>query len=77
LCLMWCICGEHNAMSFEDREALVLELKNILFKSLYTWIATFNSLSFSNFTGFFRVLFFFFFFFLFHFWGFFCIFPVH
>jgi hypothetical protein len=63
LCLMWCICGEHNAMSFEDREALVLELKNILFKSLYTWIATFNSLSFSNFTGFFRVLFFFFFFF--------------
>jgi hypothetical protein len=25
-------------MSFEDRETLVVELKNIMFKSLYTWI---------------------------------------
>ena len=38
LCLMWCICREQNARRFEDREISVVELKNIMFKSLYTWI---------------------------------------
>jgi hypothetical protein len=38
LCLMWCICREQNARRFENREISVVELKNIMFKSLYTWI---------------------------------------
>jgi hypothetical protein len=52
LCLMWCIWRERNARSFEDRETSVVELKNIMFKSLYTWIAAYNSLPFSSFSDF-------------------------
>jgi hypothetical protein len=36
LCLMWCIWRERNVRCFEDREISVVELKNIMFKSLYT-----------------------------------------
>jgi hypothetical protein len=49
LCIMWCIWREQNARCFEDREISVVELKNIIFKSLYTWIAAYNSLHFSSF----------------------------
>jgi hypothetical protein len=33
-------------MSFKDREILIVELKNVMFKSLYTRIAAYNSLHF-------------------------------
>jgi hypothetical protein len=36
LCLMWCIWREQNAKSFEDCESSVLELKAVMFKSLYS-----------------------------------------
>jgi hypothetical protein len=36
LCLMWYISREQNARSFENRETSVLELKSIVFRSLYT-----------------------------------------
>jgi hypothetical protein len=35
LCLMWCIWREWNKRSFEDSVISVLELKVIMFKSLY------------------------------------------
>jgi hypothetical protein len=34
---------------FEDYETLVVELKTALFKSLYAWIAAYNSPYFSSF----------------------------
>jgi hypothetical protein len=40
---MWCIWRDWNAKSFEDREISMLELKNMLFQSLYTWIAVFKT----------------------------------
>jgi hypothetical protein len=53
---MW---REWNARSFEDREASVEELKNVIFKSLYLLIAAYNSPYFSSFPEF--LVFFFFF----------------
>jgi hypothetical protein len=51
LYLMW--WRKRNAICFEDRETLVEELKNIMFKSLYTWIGAYNNSShFSNFSDF-------------------------
>jgi hypothetical protein len=44
LYLMWCIWRERNTRSFEDSEIAMLELKKILFQSLYTWIVAYNSL---------------------------------
>jgi hypothetical protein len=41
-----------NAMSFEDCERPVLEIKVDMFKSLYTWMKTYNSPRFSSFTKF-------------------------
>jgi hypothetical protein len=41
-----------NARCFEDRETSVVELKNIMFKSFYTWIVAHNSLHFSSFSEF-------------------------
>jgi len=41
LCLMWCIWGEHNARNFEDCERTVIELKAMMFKTLYGWIVFF------------------------------------
>jgi hypothetical protein len=38
--------------SFEDRETSVVELKKIIFNSLYTWIAAHNSFLFSSFSNF-------------------------
>jgi hypothetical protein len=35
LCLMWCIWGKHNARHFEDCERMVIELKAMMFKTLY------------------------------------------
>ena len=49
VCLVWCIWTEHNVRSLEDRETLVVELKNIIFNSLYTWITAHNRVFFSNF----------------------------
>jgi hypothetical protein len=47
------IWREHNARSFEDRETLVVELKKIMFNSLFTWIVAHNSLFvFSSFLAF-------------------------
>jgi len=37
LCLMWCLWGEQNAKSFEDRERGLLEIKKMMLQSLYTW----------------------------------------
>jgi hypothetical protein len=39
-------------MSFEDQETSVVELKKIMFKFIYTWIAAFNSLQCSSFSDF-------------------------
>jgi hypothetical protein len=36
LYLMWCIWRKWNARNFEDRETPAVELKNNMFKSLYT-----------------------------------------
>lgn len=36
------------ARSFEDGDTSVVELKKLIFNSLYTWIATHNSLIFSS-----------------------------
>jgi hypothetical protein len=44
---MWCIWKERNARCFENRENLVVELKDITFKFLYTWIAAYSSPHFS------------------------------
>jgi hypothetical protein len=52
LCLMWCIWRERNARCFEDREISMEELNNVMFKSLYTWIAAYNSPHFSSFSEF-------------------------
>jgi hypothetical protein len=52
LYVMWCIWREQNTRSFEDCKISVVELKNVMFKSLYTWIAAYNSLLFSSFSNF-------------------------
>jgi hypothetical protein len=52
LCLMWCTRGERNARCFEDHETSVEELKDIIFKSLHTWIGEYNSSHISNFSEF-------------------------
>jgi hypothetical protein len=49
LYLIWCIWREQNARTFEDCEASVVELKNIMFKPLYTWIIVRIFLVFLNF----------------------------
>lgn len=36
LCTMRCIWGEQNARSFQDRETSMVELKKVIFSSLYT-----------------------------------------
>jgi len=43
LCLMWYIWRERITRNFEDCERTVVELKAILLKTLYGWMATFNS----------------------------------
>jgi hypothetical protein len=55
LCLMWCIWREWNARSFEDCERLVIELKVIMFKSLYAWLVVYNSPHFSTFSKFLKL----------------------
>jgi hypothetical protein len=60
--LMWCIWRERNTRSFEDQETSVVELKKIMFNSLYTWIAMHNSSTFSDFLWTSVLPFFFFFF---------------
>ena len=40
--------GEKNARIFEDREMAMLELKNLLFQSLSTWMVVFIRLLVSN-----------------------------
>jgi hypothetical protein len=52
LICIWCIWRESDAGSFEDRETARLELKKMLFHSLYTWIVAFTRLSTSNFSEF-------------------------
>ena len=49
---MWCISREQNALNSKDCERIVLELKAIMFKSFYVWMAAYNSSSFSNFIEF-------------------------
>jgi hypothetical protein len=59
LCLMWCIWRERNSRSFEDCERTTIELKAIVFKSLYVWMSAYNnSRSCES-----KIFFFFFFFF--------------
>jgi hypothetical protein len=43
LYLMWCFWRERNALNFEDRETLMVELKKIIFNSIYTWTTAHNS----------------------------------
>ena len=43
---------EHNSCNFEDCERMVVELENILFKTLYGRMVTINRSSFSNFLEF-------------------------
>jgi hypothetical protein len=52
LYLMWCIWKKRNARNFEDIETSVVELKMIMFRALYTWIAPHHSLLFSSFSDF-------------------------
>jgi hypothetical protein len=40
LCLMWCLWRERNAQNFEDVETSMLELRMIMFNTLYTWTTT-------------------------------------
>ena len=42
LCLMSNIWRERNAQCFEDREKMPDELKNMLVKTLLSWVGTFN-----------------------------------
>lgn len=42
-CLMWCLWRERNDQSFKDRERTVVELKALLFKTLFHWAAAFDS----------------------------------
>jgi hypothetical protein len=52
LCLMRCIWRKHNTQNFDDYERTEVELKAILFKTLYEWMTAFNSSHFSNIFGF-------------------------
>jgi hypothetical protein len=52
LCLMWPIWRGQNTRSFEDCEISVVELKIVMFKSLYAWIVVYNSPRFSRFQNF-------------------------
>lgn len=52
LCLMWCLWRKRNTRNFEDRETVTLELKKMMFQSLYTWRVAWNNLSISNFSEF-------------------------
>jgi hypothetical protein len=63
LCLMWCIWRERNTMNFKDCEISTIELKTVMFRSLYAWMVAYNSppLVLQNF----GLVCFFFFFFLF------------
>ena len=44
LCLIWCIWREHNVQNFKDCERTVIELRVIMFKSLYVWMAAYNAM---------------------------------
>jgi hypothetical protein len=37
LYFIWGIWREPNTRSFEDRETMMIELKKMMFQSLYTW----------------------------------------
>jgi hypothetical protein len=52
LCLMWCIWREHNTRNLKDCEKTVIELKAIMFETLYVWIVAYNCSLFSNFLKF-------------------------
>jgi hypothetical protein len=39
LYLIWCIWREQNARSFEESEISVVELKFVMLKALYPWMA--------------------------------------
>jgi hypothetical protein len=43
LCLMWCIWRERNTMNFKDCEISTIELKTVMFRSLYAWMVAYNS----------------------------------
>lgn len=47
-CVMWCILREHNSRNFKDCERMLVELKDILFKTLYGWMTSTNCARFSN-----------------------------
>jgi hypothetical protein len=52
LYLMWCIWRDCNAQNFEDCNRTVMELKAILFKTVYGWMVAFNGSHVSNFREF-------------------------
>jgi hypothetical protein len=52
LCLMWCLWKEWTARNFEDVETSVIELRRIMFNTLYTWLLAHHSLLFSSFADF-------------------------
>jgi hypothetical protein len=43
---------KRGAQNFEDFERMVIELKAIMFKYLYVWMAVYNTSCFSNFLEF-------------------------
>ena len=49
LCLMLSLWRERNARCCEDREMAREELKNIVFKSLFSWTMVYDIYQFSNF----------------------------
>jgi len=52
LFLMWCIWRERNSRSIEDFKISVAELKSVMLKSLYAWMAVYSSPDFSSITEF-------------------------
>ena len=48
LCLMWCLCCEQNAQSFDNRETCLFDLKKLVLHTLYTWRVTWTISSIST-----------------------------
>jgi len=57
LCLMWCLWPERNAKSFENHDSGLLEIKNMMLQSQYTWKVVWNSVHVANFFGFLELCF--------------------
>ena len=52
-CVMWCLWRERNERTFEGCEQNISELKTLLFRTLFDWMAATSLFTFSNFLEFF------------------------